>query len=236
MGGIPAPRMIDLPGQAIYDHYFRKPKARLWIHNTYGNKEQMDVSIYLRQPAAMPFLEQLALQNCQGKILDIGAGAGSHTLVLQQQKFDVTALEISPAAAMVMQSRGVEKIVVEDIFTYQQNRYNTLLLLMNGIGLCATLNGLQQFLAHAKNLLLPGGKIIFDTSDVSYVYDVMPEAMPHYYGEIKYRYAYKKTMTPWFTWLYIDRHTLAKTIEPDWQMKILAEDDADQYLVQLLLK
>src|SRR4051812_16470613 len=110
--------MIDVLGQAIYDHYHNLKPAKLWIHNKYGPKEEMPVETFFRNGDELPDLEWLALNNCLGKVLDIGAGAGSHALLLQQSGFDVTAIDISPLAVKVMKERGVLNAFEQDIFTY----------------------------------------------------------------------------------------------------------------------
>jgi methylase of polypeptide subunit release factors len=182
----------------------------------------------------MPALEHAALQLCRGKILDIGAGAGSHALWLQQQGAAITAMEISVLACDVMNQRGVETIIQQDIFTYSKERYDSLLLLMNGIGLAGTLAGLRIFLQHAATLLNPGGQLIFDSSDVAYVYkDHFPD-LKNYYGEIAYRYQYKGKKTDWFNWLYVDRYTLsAIALSEGWRAAFITEDENGQYLVKL---
>lgn len=227
--------ITDLPGQAIYDAYHKLPASKLWIHNTYGLKEEMHVATYLRSVENMPELELKALQYCKGKVLDIGAGAGSHALALQQAGIDVTALELSPKACEVMAHRGVKKIIQHDIFNFGDHKYDTLLLLMNGIGLTGTLKGLETFLCHAQTILQPGGQLLFNSSDVSYLYDGDTGSMEHYYGEIRYQYAYKRQKTGWFKWLYVDQVTLAKLASPlGWRIDVLFEDDMDQYLAQLI--
>ncbi len=228
--------MSDLHGQALLDYCNRAPYKKLWIHNSYGPKEEMPVSHYFRGEAAMPLLEQIALRKCTGKVLDIGAGAGSHALLLQQKGLAVTALEISPKAAEVMQKRGVKEVVVHDVYTYALHRYNTLLLLMNGIGLTGTLAGLRRFLQQTKTLLLPRGQIIFDSSDVAYLYNGDPPANGEYYGEISYQYEYKKQKTEWFKWLYVDQQTMQTIAATEgFAMEVLFEDEFDQYLARLML-
>src|SRR6201996_6090763 len=122
-------------------------RDKLWVHTSSalgwpGDKrihprEEMPVKIYFRDMEAMPELEWIALQQCRGKILDIGAGAGSHALALQQLGQDITALDISPLLVKLMEQRGVKKVVRGDFFDMSGSgdTYDTLLLLMNGVGL-----------------------------------------------------------------------------------------------------
>ena len=227
---------MDIYGQALQDFYAQQPEEKLWLHNNYGEPEEMPVEVFFREEAEMPEAELMALQLCRGKVLDIGAGAGSHALVLQQRGFEVTALEVSPGAAAVMQKRGVKKVVQQDIYQYKTEKFDTLLLLMNGIGLTQNLTELDRFLQHAKQLLLPGGQLIFDSSDISYLYEDLPKPKTNYYGEIRYQYEYKNQRGDWFNWLYIDPKTLQKQAKKQgWNCAIVYEDEMDLYLTTLIL-
>ncbi|RYY07402.1 MAG: class I SAM-dependent methyltransferase, partial [Sphingobacteriaceae bacterium] len=207
-----------------------------WINNNYGEPEEMPVEVFFREQTDMPEAELLALHLCRGNILDIGAGAGSHALVLQERGFNVTALEISAGAAELMKKRGVKTVLQQDIFQYKTEKFDTLLLLMNGIGLAGNLAGLNRFLQHAKQLLLPGGQLLFDSSDLTYLYEDLPLPQNKYYGEISYQYQYKNQQSDWFNWLYIDQKTLLKTaLQNGWNCDILYEDDMDLYLAKLTL-
>lgn len=227
--------MNDILGQALYDHLNNPSRHKLWIHNQYGPKEAMPVAAYFREEDDMPDLEWLALEQCRGKVLDIGAGAGSHTLILQEHDLEVKAIDISPLAVKVMQDRAVKQALTADIFTFNQGKYDTLLLLMNGIGLAGTFVDLKRLLHHLKTLLSPGGQLLFDSSDVAYLYEgQLPENK--YYGEITYQYEYKKEKTDWFNWLYADEHTMRKiAIEAGYQMEVLLEDEFGQYLARLTI-
>lgn len=229
--------MKDIHGQALYDYYFHHSKARLWIHNEYGPKEEMPIDVYFRNLKNMTEMELFALHQCKGKVLDIGAGAGSHALVLQEQGLEITALEISPLAIEVMKHRGVKRVIVEDIFNYRGEQYDTLLLLMNGIGLAGTIAKLKIFLQHVKQLLNDNGQLIFESSNVAYLYNDDVWKMETYYGEIMYQYEYKKQKGDWFKWLYVDKKTLNEVASVEgYKTEILLEDDYDQYLVRLTLK
>lgn len=226
----------DILGRAVSDHYFGHSPGRLWVYDTHGPRVEMDVSVYFRSLPEMPLLEQIALQECGARVLDIGAGAGSHALALQARGRDVTALDISPLNVSVMKARGIRKAIAADAFDFSKGHYDTLLLLLNGIGLVGDMDGLRRFLRHAKTLLLPGGQLLFDSSDVAYLYEASPMPAEHYYGEIRCRYGYKRRKTDWFSWLYIDFSTLRSiAAEEGWKPDLLFEDGNDQYLVRLKL-
>lgn len=228
--------MKDVLGQAIYDYHHQKATGKLWIHNHYGPKEEMPIAAYFRDEDDMPDLEWVAMNECRGHVLDIGAAAGSHALELQQRGYEVTALDISPLAVEVMRERGVKKAVAADIFTFAGQQYDTLLLLMNGIGLAGNLNNLTPLLNHFKTILAKGGQLLFDSSDITYLYEgKLPET--GYYGEITYQYEYDNQKTDWFEWLYIDEAmliTIANTA--GWDVEVLYEDEFKQFLARLTTK
>lgn len=229
--------MNDVLGEALQDYYLGKRAGKLWVINQYGPKEEMPIAMYFRAYNDMPALEQKALRLCKGKILDIGAGAGSHALWLQQQNHAITAIDTSEKAVQVMQQRGVLNALHQNIFDYTDSNFDTLLLLMNGIGLVNTIHGLQRFLQHAKGLLNDDGQLLFDSSDVAYIYEGQPLPKLSYYGELQYRYQYKKYKTDWFSWLYIDKKLLKQIAAAEgYTARILEEDEYGQYLVRLKLK
>lgn len=205
----------------------------MWVFDRFGPKVEMPVSIYFREESDFPLLEKIALRHCEGSVLDIGAGAGAHSLYLQEKGLDVTSLEISAASVSVMRDRGIQNVVCGDFFEIDLPQYDTLLLLMNGIGLCGTMDKVAVFLNKAKTLLKENGKIVFDSSDIQYMYEdiLLPE---HYYGEIAYQYAYKRLKTNWFNWLYIDKNKMMQVAQENgWEMQVIFEDDNDQYLAEL---
>lgn len=228
--------MTDLPGKAISNFFLKKSKSRLYVHDGFGPKVEMPISVYFRELEKMPLLEQEALKICKGKILDIGAGAGSHALELQNKNLDVTALEISPNACDVMKKRGLKNVICENIFNYNSSKFDTLLLLMNGIGLCGNLDGFRRFLKHSEMILESGGQIVFDSCDVDYMFENSPKPND-YYGEIFCKYEYENEQTNWFKWLYVDKETMQEIAETEgWDAEIIAEDDSFQYLARLQKK
>lgn len=226
----------DVYGESLNEyHQNGELTSPLLLHSTYGDIEEMPVDIFFRTTDDFPELEFIALSLCDGKVLDVGAGVGSHALYLQEKEFDVTALEISSSACDIMRKRGVRQLVQEDFFALKAQKYDTLLFLMNGIGLAKSVTGFRQLLAQAKTLLTDKGQLLFDSSDISYLYEEYKIPRPEYYfGEIGYQYEYKGIKGEPFQWLYIDQETLIKIAhEENWVVQVLYEDENDQYLVRM---
>lgn len=233
-------KKVDVYGQALADHFYQETTAPLILY-TNGNLDEegdMPVPLFFRNPKEFPIQEQIALALCSGKTLDIGAGVGSHSLYLQDQQIDVTALEFNSMACQIMRERGVKKVINEDIFKFEGQTFDTLLFLMNGIGLAQNLAGLRKLLIHLKRLINPGGQILFDSSDVALFYADGQEELPkdRYYGEIDFQYEYKGQKGEPFGWLYIDAISMHKVAEElGWAMQLIDEDDSFQYLARLSL-
>ncbi len=228
---------MDIFGEALKDFYFRSGTETLELQNSYGDPEEMPVDIFFRTEQEMPQLELLALSRCRGKILDIGAGVGSHALLLQSLNKDVTAIEVSPGACDIMKHRGVKQVLNCDIMSFNDQQFDTILMLMNGIGLSGTFQGLDVLLSHLKNLLNPGGKILFDSSDISYLYDGTEKNSPNLPGEVCYQYIYKKKQGSWFNWLYVAAAQIRVIAEKNgYHFDLIYEDGEDQYLGSLTLR
>lgn len=226
----------DIYGEALSQYHKKgELKTPLLLHSSYGDIEEMPLDIFFRSEEDFPELEFIALSLCDGKTLDVGAGVGSHALYLQEKGFDITALEISASASNIMQERGVRQIAQENFWNYTGEHYDTLLFLMNGIGLAEDIDGFRRLLNHAKTLLTPTGQLLFDSSDISYLYDEYRIPRPEYYfGEIGYQYEWEGIKGAPFKWLYIDQQTLIKIAhEERWVVQVLFEDDNDQYLVRM---
>lgn len=225
---------MDIFGEALQDQFIKGTTETLWLHNSYDAPEEMPVDIFFRGPEEMPEIELKALALCRGGVLDAGAGAGSHALWLQQQKIEVTALDISEKATAIMKQRGVKQVLQQDLFSLKGQQFDTLLLLMNGIGLTGSIAGLQDFLQWSKSLLKKDGQLLFDSSDIAYLYQDIDFPQNKYYGEVAYQYEYKQQKGKWFNWLYVDQAMLLKLAkEAGWQCEIVLEDEYDQYLAQL---
>ena len=235
----------DLIGQALLDYQHGHHSAALTVQCSAADDEPLPAAYFFRTLLAMPELERQALDECRGRVLDLGAGAGCHSLELQSQGFtDVRAIDQSAGAVQVMQARGVRDVAQHDIMAPrgpEERPYDTILMLMNGLGLAGTLEGLDKFLAHARTLLAPDGQILATSSDISYLYEDEDGALVFnlngpYYGEITYSFLYKDQTGEPFPWLFIDAALLEDAAQQaGYVADFLGNDDSGQYLVRLTL-
>ena len=220
---------------AILDYYHKSFIGPLLINNKYGHPEEMPLQAYFRREDDLNGLESYALSLCSGRVLDVGAGAGALSLILQSKGIKVEALEASKKCCEILRSRGVANVINQDFFTAKiTTQYDTILMMMNGIGICGTIDILPKLFNKFNNLLKSGGQVLLDSSDVRYLYENgLPES--HYFGEIDYQYEYRAEKGQWFKWLYVDIATLKMEAEKyGYQLQVLSEDSNGQYLGRLI--
>ena len=233
----------DPIGLACLDYLSGNKSGKIAVKSSLAEDDSIPVKYLFRKFYEMPELEQKALLICKGRVLDAGAGAGSHALYLQNKGVDVTALDISPNASRAMQQRGIKQVENLDFFKFEpEEKFDTILLLMNGIGFVGKVDRFPLFFQKARTLLNPGGQIVLDSTDVKYLFEDedtqhLPEEMNHYYGEIEYRMSYKKSMGDAFNWLFIDEWLLKQQAENNgFHFEKLATGNYHDYLARLSLE
>lgn len=233
--------MKDLFGKAILDFQTHNNPQDLITETSISEADEMSVAYLFRSFDEMPKLEQKALQLAKGKILDVGCGAGSHSLYLQHEKtLDVAAIDISANAIEACKLRGIRNTKVQDVMTLENEKYDTILLLMNGAGMCGRLKNLGAFLLKLKSLLHENGQILLDSSDIIYMFDEDEDGgkwIPsehEYYGELVFNIEYKGEKELPFDWMYIDYNTLQNAaVANGLQCKLILEGEHFDYLARL---
>ncbi len=220
-------------GKAIWAFWKGEKEASIGILMDDGEEVFMPASIYFRAWNEMPELEKIALQACKGKVLDVGAGAGAHSLVLSKNH-KVDSIDIDPIGVEIMQARGLSNAKCEAFLQLnEESKYDTLLFLMNGIGIAESIEGLKNYLKKAKNLLNTKGQIILDSSDLR-ISNPELEAGGNYFGEISYQLSYQYEYGSPYNWLYIDFETLSQiAANLAWNSEKLYESEDGSYLAKL---
>lgn len=234
--------MKDLFGRAILDYQIQPSPIYLVTETSISEKDRMEVSYLFRSFSEMPNMEQKALEMSKGKVLDVGCGAGSHSLYLQNEcGLEVTSLDISKNAIEACQLRGLRNAIVQNVMDWSPDQpFDTILLLMNGAGMCGKIKKLLPFLLHLKSILAEDGQILLDSSDILYMFDTDADgglwipADVDYYGEVQFKIAYKGKKEQPFDWLYVDFETLRKAATlANLTCELILEGPHHDYLAQL---
>lgn len=235
--------MKDLFGKAILDFQTNNAPEDLITETSISEADEMSVAYLFRSYEEMPAMEQTALRLSKGKVLDVGCGAGSHSLYLQDEKrLDVTAIDISPNAIEACQLRGIAKARVQNVMTIENEKFDTILLMMNGAGMCGRLKKLGAFLSKLKTLLNENGQILVDSSDIIYMFDDDEDGgkwIPsdnEYYGELVFNITYKGEKEIPFDWMYVDYNTLQNAaIANGLQCELVLEGEHFDFLARLFI-
>jgi len=230
----------DPLGDALLNYFDSGEEQLLKVYSKDVSPDEYKASYFFRSYAEMPLQEQKALKLCSGKVLDAGAGAGCHSLWLKENGFDVTALDTSFGCVQVMKKQGLQNVFNESVLLHK-GQYDTILLMMNGIGLAGKIKGVHALLNHLKSLLKVGGQILVDSSDILFLFgnleaDELLSFDKDYLGEVEFQFAYKKERGPWFSWLYLDERTFRELAQKaGFNFKIIYSKKEQGYLAQLQL-
>jgi len=224
----------DIFGQALLDFQHKIFEPPLLLHNEYGFPESIPVERFFRDQDEFSDLDNFALAQVRGCVLEIGACTGRHALHLQNQGYDITTMDISAGCGAIMKEIGLKKILIEDIYNYKNQQFDTIFMLMNGIGIARNLAGLEKLLLHLENILSPTGQFLVDSSNISYLYDDIPLPTNKYFGELSFQYEYKNMISDPVSWLYVDQEKLVAIANSmGWSCQIIFEDDTDAFLARL---
>lgn len=237
--------MKDLFGTAILDFQTNNSPEDLITETSISEEDEMPVAYLFRDFSGMPVLEQKALLLAKGKVLDVGCGAGSHSLYLQnEKKLAVTAIDISKKAIEACNLRGVLNAKLEDVLHFETDeKFDTIILLMNGTGIFGKLENVSNYLSKLKSLLAENGLILIDSSDIIYMFDEGDDSDggkwisgDKYYGELEFTITYKGEKEASFPWLYMDYNTLQNAaVANGLQCELVLEGDHYDYLAKLCI-
>ncbi len=229
----------DPMGAAIYDYHKNGSADLLRVFSSQFEEDEIPVADLFREFEDMPELERIALEMAQGRILDVGAGSGCHSLALADMGKEAVAIDISPLSVEVMCERGVDARKVNLYDESFMEKFDTVLMLMNGTGIIGTLENMPAFFARIREMLTPEGSLLIDSSDLRYLFEeedgsLMIDLADEYYGLLDYQMQYKDVLGEPFDWLYVDFDTLAFYAEENgFEAELVAEGEHYDYLARL---
>ena len=228
-------------GLALLDYFQGNASAELVIHRDDGVDATLPASHFFRGPDGFSSIDNAALALCQGRVLDVGAGSGPHSLALQTKGFSVTAIDVSRHAVEIMSQRGVKDVHCANVFDFAGGPFDTLLMMGHGIGMVETIAGLDRFLEHARGLVAEGGRIVADSIDVRktddpshLAYHEANRKAGRYFGEIRLHFEHQGKLGPPCGWLHVDAETLAEHAgQAGWGFELIADEPSGDYLARL---
>lgn len=226
---------------AMKAYYHENDTTEIIVHSPDFDDDTIPVDYLFRDYKNMPPLERKALDLCTGRVLDVGCGAGSHGLYLQQERsLKVTGIDISKGAIEIASLRGLKDARHQNFFELKDEKFDTILFLMNGTGIIGRLNRLDDFFNHTRKLLNPGGRVILDSSDLQFLFDADEEGgiwvdiAGGYYGELKFRISYKGETSDEFDWLYLDFNSLElAAAKNNFSCELIKKGEHYDYLAEL---
>lgn len=226
-------------GRAIWDYFHNENPEDLQTETSISELDELPVDYLFRDFEEMNKIEKKALKLAFGTVLDIGAGAGSHSFYLQNERnLDVTALDISPKSIEVCKLRGIQKAVAQNMLEFSGETFDTILLLMNGTGIFQSLKVIDIYLKKLHSLLNKNGQVLIDSTDILYMFDSDEDGGVYipaegYYGELDYIVHYKGESEDPIKWLYLDFNTLKNAAENNGFKIEKVIQDEDSYLAKL---
>ena len=235
------PNAMEPYGSALLDFFNGESSAHVVEYRDDGLKGDLSIGIFFRKPSDFSPIEQTALDLCRGRVLDAGAGTGCHSLVLQERGLSVCAIDVCPQAVEIMVKRGVNEVHCTDIFEFTGGPFDTMLMMLHGIGMVETLSGLDSFLGDVHRLLKSNGQILFDSLDVRctdhprhLAYQEANRRAGRYIGEMRMQFEYKGQTGPPFGWLHVDPETLMDHAKKTgWSCEIIRQEEDGDYLARL---
>jgi SAM-dependent methyltransferase len=191
-------------GRALNDHWTRQRAVRFYLRGTYGPFHSHSSLQGFEPLPRLRALEELALAACRGRILNAGAGAGRHSLILRDAGFEVVSVDVEPTLVDLMRRRGLDQVYHADIFTLDRGAFDTILFLQHTIGLVGTLQRLQELLVRLQRRLAPHGQILLDSTSPRTIASPLT-----YAGEGEAQLKYRSCRGKPFPWLSVDFSVLS---------------------------
>ena len=139
----------DPMGRAIADYHSTGKAAKLRVLSSMFYEDEIPVATLFRTMEEMPLLEQTMIQMARGRVLDVGAGSGCHSLELMKRGHEVVAIDISELSVQVMRERGVDARLTNFFDETFCEKFDTKLMAMNGIGIVGKVELMPQFMREA---------------------------------------------------------------------------------------
>ena len=199
-----------------------------------------DLGLYFSEYVDWPDIEQKAIGHVQGRILDIGCGAGRHALYLQRKSFVVTGIDNSPGAIKVCKRRGLDLALVRrinEVDKFDPDSFDTVLMMGNNFGLFGSAQVAKELLKKLSRITSPTARIIagtrnpYRTDDADHLqYHKLNKRRGRMPGQIRMRVRFGKIVGEWFDYLFVSPEEMQDILsQTDWQIAKFIDSNTANY-------
>jgi SAM-dependent methyltransferase len=230
----------DAFGLALYDYVQGNNDYSIIIERDDGYIDVEDKTVYFEECKDWHPHYREAMRHVKGRVLDIGCGAGRHSLYLQDIGFDVVGIDVSPMAVEACRLRGLKDAKVSSIYDadIELGRFDTILMLGNNFGLFRSYSGAKTLLKKFHDITFDHARIIAETNDpyqttnpIHLEYHERNRKRKRMSGQIRMRSRYKKCATPWFDYLMVSKPEIEKIIDgTGWKISQFIDSETSCYI------
>ncbi len=223
---------------ALLDHHRTGRPRRVRALRADGVSFAIETEEYFTLAGRLAELDEIAVERCRGRVLDVGAGAGRHALALQERGLEVVAIDVSPVCSALCAERGVRQARTFDVMSLDSpaalGRFDSIFFGMQTIGVAGGVKPLEQLLRRLRSCLEPEGELIVDSSVLREPWEGDVEDTTSTRGEIVLSTRYHGLRGDSFPWLYLAEDDLAETAKrAGYATEGLARVDGGEYLAAL---
>ena len=232
----------DAFGHQVYDRYQGREAFDI-IERDDGYIDVADSSAYFSDYKAWSPRQKRAMRYVKGRVLDIGCGAGRHSIHLQEKGFDVLGIDVSPLAIEVCRKRGLRNAKVMPVTKIQKEDgpFDTILMFGNNFGLFGNLKRAGWLLKKFHNLTTQTGRIIAESNDPYQTvkpfhleYHQLNREKGRMAGQIRIRVRYAKYITPWFDYLFLSKAEMEEILlGTGWKVRRFIDSEGAAYIAVL---
>src|SRR5216684_9294086 len=231
----------DAHGRLVYDYFKGRPLGVEIVERDDGFIHSGAGGAYLAQYKDWPDREKSATRLARGRVLDIGCGAGRHSLFLQEKGLDVTGVDVSPLAIRVCRARGLKdaRLMSIDDVGPSLGRFDTILMLGNNFGLFSNRIKARVLLRRFLKIMNPKGRIIAESLEI-YKRPVDPSHRRYHLrnirlgrmpGQVRIRIRYRNLATPWFDYLLASKKEMKEILRgTGWRVKRFLSSKGPSYI------
>ena len=185
-------------------------------------------------------IEKKAMDSVEGRILDIGCGAGRHSLYLQKMGFDVLGIDSSPLAIKVCKLRGLKKAKVMAIeeLDFKLNSFDTVIMMGSNFGLFGSFRNARRLLKKLHRITSKNGLIIASTRDTYKTdnpdhlhYHMLNKKRGRMAGQLRLRIRFRKCVGRWFDYLIVSKKEMEQILKgTGWKIREFIDSGNSAYI------